>query len=151
MKKAREQMETFLEARMRGLVMLTVVGAVFLSAPRPALASDAGTEEPDAADATPDAGDLTPDASTPDAATEGGGTRDLDASADAAADSAEAVACNGALCDTSNGAELGGSCSSAAGPRPFDATAIVAGIGAFALVVGRRAKRKSARNAGGTR
>lgn len=150
MKKAREQMETFLEARMRGLVMLTVVGAVFLSCPRPASASDGGTEETDAGDVTPDAAS-TPDASTPDASTEGEGTPELDASADAAEDTSISVACNGALCDTSNGAELGGSCSTSAGPMPFRAAPIVAGIGALALIFGRRTKRKSAHRVGGKR
>jgi hypothetical protein len=56
------------------------------------------------------------------------------------------TACDGALCDTTNGAETGGSCSVTSPGGPVEAGPLFGVIGALVLAAARKAKRKARRD-----
>jgi hypothetical protein len=118
--KAREPMSCFRKSRW---AVLTIVWGLSIVSARSASASDGGTTV-DASDES-DAG-----------AMEGGSDDD--------AGGGVALACGGALCDTSNGAAAGGSCDvaqRAIGRTSLDPTLVFAAIAALTWV--RRRQRES--------
>jgi hypothetical protein len=127
--KAREEMKPSGESTMRGLMMLTVLGGLCLAFPRSAAASDAGS---DAAAEPADAGALES------AEDDAGGSLPCPPCP---------LACDGGLCDTTNGAETGGNCSLAPGGVPFGPAPIGAAIGVAGVVIARRARGKARRDA----
>lgn len=133
---------------MRGLLILMVAAALSLSFPRLARASDGGTGEPDAG--AVDAATVHDAALATDAA--GGGDAGVEEDASSSEDAASevpcppcALACDGGLCDTTNGSETGGNCSVAPPGTPVGPMPIAAAMGALVLVLARQSRRKAQR------
>ena len=127
---------------MRWLITLTAFGALTVTLSRPAAASDGGT----GTEAGPDA------ASTGD---DGGSAGDGSSGNDAgdavttgpSGPSFQGLACDGGLCDTTNGAEAGGSCAASPSRRsPIEGASVLAAASALVLAASRRAGRRSQRN-----
>jgi hypothetical protein len=114
---------------MRLRVTLIALSALVLVDPRPAAADDAG-----------EAGTIgDSDGATTDAASSGGGASSSDTGPEATP-----IACDGALCDTTNGSECG-IAGVALGNAQLDWTSVAAVIAVLALGIARRVRRGALR------
>lgn len=116
---------------------ILVCTAVLVTLPTWAWADDAGRAEGGAAPSAPDAGI--------DAAIDGGGS-----ASDGAAPNATPLACDGALCDTTNDSACAVS-AVAAGARPHHGATAALLVGTLVACLGRRARRGTDRRSAARR